>query len=487
MKYKEINSLNVADSMFWKMFESTAAQIIQLIVAIIIARILNPEEYGIIAIISIFITFASILVQGGISTALIQKKDADDLDFSTLFFMSLIISILVYIFLYISSPFISSFFGLNQLTITLRIMSLGLFPGVFLSIQNAIIARSMNFKKSFISNMTAIAASGFLGITMAIRGYGVWALITQQLTFKLVLSFSLFLTLRWKPSLQFSYIRCKKLFSFGSNILLANLIDAIYTNLQSLAIGKIYTPSVLAFYTKGKQFPLLLIDNLNGSIQSVMLPTLASSQDDRFRLKQMLRKSLMISTYIVFPAMIGMAAVSEPFILLILGEKWKSAIIYMRIYAFTTMIFPLITSNLLVFNALGYSRMYLKFMTFKRLTGILILLVSILLIKNIYFFIFIGFVVEVAALYYSMTSTYKLIDYKVSDQLIDLLPNFILSLIMGGMIYWISLSNFSNELKLSLQLIIGTSFFIYASYKFKFESYEFVYNFIRMKLKKILS
>lgn len=481
MNYKEINSSEVASSLFWKLLERSSAQIVQFIVAIIIARVLNPEEYGIVAMITIFISFATVFVQGGISTALIQKKDADDLDFSTLFFLTFCVALITYGILYFLAPFISVFYSMDQLTPVLRVMSLGLFPGALISIQNAIVARNMRFQKSFISNMFAVVISGAVGITMANLNYGEWALVSQQLVYKFSLALILFLVVKWRPMIQFSYERCKQLISFGSKILFANLIDTLYHNIQSLAIGRIYAPDVLAFFTKGKQFPLLLIDNLNGSIQSVMLPAYSSSQDNTYRLKQMLRRSLMISSFITFPAMIGMAVVAEPFIRLVLTDKWILAVPFMQIYCAIAMLFPINTSNLQVVNALGKSHLYLKLVTIKRVLGLILLSISIILFKNVFVLALVGLVVEIIATFFNMHTTSKLIDYKLVNQVKDLFPTFIISIIMGASVYSLNYLEISAVLVLAIQVSLGALFYLTMSYLLKLESFEFLLKFLRNK------
>ena len=243
--------------------ERGGSQGINFIVTIILARILSPGEYGLIAIVSVFISFANVFVQGGLNTALIQKKDAEEIDYSTIFYITLLIALLLYIILYFSAPTIANFYSNTQLTPVIRILSLTLFFGAINSLQVAIVSKQMQFKKLFYSSVGAIFISGIIGIGMAYFNYGIWSLVGQQLTFQIATTFIMFFTVQWRPKLLFSYHRFKELFDYGWKILLSNLLTTFFLNIRSLIIGKMYSPQMLAFFDKGKHFPSIIMTNIN--------------------------------------------------------------------------------------------------------------------------------------------------------------------------------------------------------------------------------
>ncbi|MDD2519303.1 MAG: lipopolysaccharide biosynthesis protein [Bacilli bacterium] len=291
--------------------ERGGVQGIQFIVQIVLARLLLPKDYGIIALVIIFISIASVFVQSGFSAALIQKKNVDEADFSSVFYLSLFIACLTYIILFIVAPSIASFYEEPQIVMVVRVLSITLFFGAFNSIQNAVIARGMQFKKLFFSSTGAILISGTVGIHMAYTGFGVWALVGQQLTNQLLIVVILWFTVKWRPKLLFSYASVKVLFSFGSKLLLSSLINTLYLNLRSLVIGKMYNSAMLGFYNRGQGFPSIIVSNINGAIESVMLPVLSSQQDNKLRVKDMVRRSIVTSSFIIFPMMVGLAVTAD--------------------------------------------------------------------------------------------------------------------------------------------------------------------------------
>jgi teichuronic acid exporter len=292
--------IKVIESLFWKIMERGGTQGIQYIVQIILARLLLPEDYGIIALVVIFTSVASVFVQSGLNTALIQKKETDETDFSSVFYLSLFIACLIYIFLFFSAPFIAAFYKMPQITPVFRVLSITLFFGAFNSIQNAVVARKLQFKKLFFSSTGAILVSGAVGIYMAYTGFGVWALVGQQLTNQLFITLVLWFTVKWRPQLLFSLVRVKNLFSFGWKLLVSALIDTVYRDLRSLIIGKMYNPAMLGLYNRGQQFPQLVITNIDGSIQAVMLPVLSSQQNNRPRVKNIMRRAIVTSSFIKY-------------------------------------------------------------------------------------------------------------------------------------------------------------------------------------------
>jgi O-antigen/teichoic acid export membrane protein len=464
----------VFSSLVWKLLERGGTQGIQFIVQIVLARLLLPKDYGIIALITIFITLANVFIQIGFSTALIQKKDANEIDFSSVFYISLFVSGLLYIVLFFTAPIIAAFYKTPLLVAVIRVLSIVLFFGVFNSIQNAVIAREMQFKKLFFSSLGAVIISGIVGLIMAYNGMGIWALVAQQITNQLSITVILWFTIKWRPKLLFSIERIKLLFPYASRLLVSALIDTFYNNLRSLFIGKIYSSSILGFYNRGQQFPLLIISNINGSIQSVMLPALSSQQDNVKRIKEMVRRSIVTSSFLIFPMMVGLAVVAKSLVSILLTEKWLPAVPFLQIYCFSYAIWPIHTANLQAINALGYSGIYLKLEIIKKIMGLIILSVTI------YYGVYAIAIGEVIC---SLISTFinaypnkKLLDYSFKEQCMDVMPSLTISLVMGIAIYIIGLVNLHIWATLIIQVILGVVFYIGMAKIFKLECYSYLLN-----------
>ncbi|ETI91187.1 MAG: Polysaccharide biosynthesis protein [Clostridium butyricum DORA_1] len=462
----------VLSSLMWKLLERSGTQGIQFIVQIVLARILLPNDYGIIALIAIFITVANVFVQSGFNTALIQKKDATEEDFSSVFYLSLFIAIILYALIFFASPYIAYFYKTPELISVLRVLSITLIFGAFNSIQNAIISRRMEFKKLFASSIGAIILSGITGIVLAYIGLGVWALVAQQLVNQLSVTVILWFTVKWRPKLIFSFSKINKLFSYGWKLLLSALIDTLYMNLRSLIVGKIYSPSMLGYYNRGDQFPQLIVSNINGSIQSVMLPTLSSEQDNKQKVKELVRRSIVTSSFLLFPMMIGLAVVGESLIKIILTDKWLPCVPFMQIFCLSYALWPIHTANLQAINALGRSDIFLKLEIIKKLMGIIILIISM----------FLGvYAIAVGTLISGIISTFinahpnlKLLNYSYTEQIKDIMPSFIISIIMGIIIYPIKFMNNSVIIILIIQIIIGIVIYFGLAKLFKLECYEYL-------------
>ena len=471
---KQDIKLKVLSSLFWKLMESGGNQGIQFIVQIVLARLLLPEDYGLIALITIFITIANVFVQSGFNTALIQKKDANEVDFSSVFYLSLFVSGLLYVILFFTAPFIASFYGEPLLISVIRVLSITLFFGAVNSIQNAVIARKMQFKNFFFSSLGATVISGVIGIVMAYKGFGVWALVAQQIANKLSITIILWFTVKWRPRLFFSFERVKGLFSYGSKLLVSSLIDTLYNNLRSLFIGKLYNPSTLGFYNRGQQFPSIIVTNINGSIQSVMLPALSSQQDNVQRVKDMVRRSIVTSSFLIFPMMVGLAVVAEPLITIILTEKWLPAVPFLQIYCFSYALWPIHTANLQAINALGRSDIFLKLEIIKKIFGLAILGVSI---EYGVYAIAMGEIISgLVSTFINAYPNKKLLNYSFKEQWLDIMPSLMLSLVMGIAVYSIGLVELYVWPTLIIQVIVGAVSYIGMAKMSKVECYRYLRN-----------
>ena len=459
---------NILTSLFWKLLERGGTQGIQFIIQIVLARLLAPEQFGTIAIVMVFINIAQVFVQSGFNTALIQKKDADDVDFSSVFYLSLALAGILYLIIFLSAPYIANFYNDDILIPVLRVLSLTLFAGAFNSIQNAFVSRNLLFKKLFKSSLGAILISGVLGIIAAYQGLGIWALVIQQLVNQISITIIMWFTVKWRPKLVFSFSKVGELFSFGWKLLASSLLNVLYMELRTLIIGKMYTPSMLGYYNRGQQFPKVIVSNIDGSIQSVMLPTLSARQDDRKRVKEMMRRAIVSSSFFIFPMMVGMAVVAEPLVKIVLTEKWLPAVPFLQIACFTFALWPIHTANLQAINAMGRSDVFLKLEIIKKIMGLIILGVS--LPFGVYAIAFGGIFSGLIGTFINAYPNKELLNYSYKEQWLDIMPSLLISLIMGVIVYLFIFLNVPAWQILILQIVSGAIIYIGLAKIFRIES-----------------
>lgn len=317
--------------------------------------------------VTIFIDIANVFVSSGFGLALVQKKNADNKDFSTVFYFNIIFSCILYLIIFSLAPNISKFYGNQLLSPVIRVMAIKLPLAGINSVQNAYVERKMLFKKFFYSTLIGTIVSAIVGIILAYRGFGVWALVFQYIVNSTCDTLILWFTVKWRPEIYFSIKRMKNLFGFGWRMLLSSLINTIYMQLRSLIIGRVYTTQDLAYYNQGRKMPNLFVTNICSTIDSVLFPTMSKSQNDIVKLKKMVRKSIKISSYFMWPIMLGMFVISETLVRLILTEKWIPCVPFMRIACIQLALIPIQTSNLQAIKALGKSSLYLKLEIIKKL------------------------------------------------------------------------------------------------------------------------
>ena len=475
---------SITGSLFWKLCERFGAQVIQMVVSIVIARILEPTEYGSVAMLAIFINLATVFVESGLSSALIQKVDADDADRSAVFFYSMGMAAVLYALLFFCAPAIAAFYEMPQLEWLLRGLALVLFPGAFNSLQISILSKRMEFKTQAKCSLTAVAAAGTLGVALALLGYGAWALVAYQLGNKLLTCLLLHAHLRWLPRLGFSVRGTVGLFKFGVKLLGANLVDTLYHNLESLIIGKKFSAATLAFCDKGKMFPLVLIDNVDGAIQSVMFPSYALKQDDMLGLRKLLIKTISASTYLVFPLMVGLACAAEPLIWLILGDKWMGAAPFLVIYCAISSLFPFQTAGLQALNAIGHSGDYLRVIMAKRLVGLGLLVAAAFLFDSPYAILAAAFVGEVVGIVLSAVPLQITIGVTLPQQLGACLSNLCMALSMGFPVYALTMTGLPYPLMLLAQIATGVTVYAVESILFRNENFEMVRGFAAKAIKR---
>lgn len=468
----EITSNNVITNLFWRFFERCGAQGVSFIVSLVLARLLEPEVYGIIAIVTVFTALLNVFVDSGFGVALIQKKDADETDFSTVFYFNIAFSLFLYLVIFLLAPLIAEFYAMPELCLIIRVLCITvLFSGIR-NVQQAYLSRNMMFKKSFYVALISTIGSAIIGIGMAIAGFGVWALVGQQLSSAIITTFTLWFIIKWRPILAFSFSRLKSMFSFGWKLLASALIDTLYKDLRTLIIGKMYTTSDLAFYNKARTFPNFVISNINSSIDSVLLPALSAMQNDQQNVKAMTRRAIKLSTYIMMPLMIGLAVCSESVISLLLTDKWLPCVPYMRIFCITMAFYPIHTANLNAIKAMGRSDLFLKLEIMKKIVGLA------LLFSSMWFGVMaMAYTLLISSLMSQIINSWpnkKLLDYGYLEQLKDISENTILALVMGAGVYCVQFLNLNDISTLIVQVIVGSIIYIAGSIFFRLESYNYL-------------
>ena len=478
MKNKSENNSTIAN-FIWRFTERTAAQLVTFVVSIILARILSPEYYGTIALVTVFTTILQVFVDSGLGTALIQKKDADDLDFSSVFFFNMFMCVVLYIVMYIASPYIAAFYNDKGLTPIIRFISLTIIISGVKGIQQAYVSRNMLFKRFFFSTIGGTIASAIIGIILAYRGYGVWALAIQQVSNTAIDTLILWLTVKWKPKFMFSFQRLKRLLRFGWKLLVSALLDTIYGNLRNLIIGKKYTSADLAYFDQGDKLPKAIVTNINVSIDSVLLPTMSKMQDKTEAVRTLTRRAIRISVYIVAPLMIGFACCADSLVRLVLTDKCLPCVPFIRILSVSYLFWPIHTANLNAIKAVGRSDIFLKLEVIKKAVGLALLLSTMWFGVKIMAY---GLIVEcLLGLIVNTWPNKKLLHYGYIDQMRDIAPSVLLSMAMGVAVYCVGLISMPEIVKVVAQITLGIVIYVAGSGIFRMKEFEYLIKKLRKK------
>ncbi len=467
----------------WSFAEKIGVQLVSFVVSILLARLLVPDDYGIVAIVWVFISLAQVFVRKGLGMALIQKKDADSLDFASVFWVSLVMSLGLYGLLYVGAPPLARWYGMPLLSPVLRVMGLRLVFLAFNSVQIAKVSRDMDFKKFFYSTLSGTVLSAVVGIAMAWKGFGVWALVAQEMVNILAGTIVMLFTIDWHPELRFSAARMKSLFSYGWKVQAASLLDALYENFQSLYVGKIYPARELAFYNRGKQFPQLVVDNVNASVETVMFPVISAVQDDREALKQTTRQTMKISSYIATPVLVGIAAVAEPLVTVLMTEKWLPCVPFLQVLCMDYALTPLQYANQQAVYAVGRSDINLKLNVLKKVYGFL----AILIFTRVSILALCWAVLStgVFTLLINMLPNRKLLNYGVLEQFRDILPNWLLSGTMFLLVRLVALLQLPEALELLAMILVGISSYVLLSVVFRVDSFRYLWKIVYPWISKI--
>lgn len=447
---------------------------IQFILQIVLARLLSPEHYGALSIMVIFTNLANIFVQTGFNTALIQKKDIEEEDYSSVLWVSLCIAVMLYGVIFFASPWIGEFYHMPDIVNPMRVLALMLIPGAVNSVQLAKVSRELDFKKVFYSNIGGSLVSGVFSIAIAILGGGLWALVAQSLVHVVVVCIVMRFTVKLKPRFAINWSRVKVLFGFGWKLLTSSLLDTLYAELRSLVVGKKYDSGTLGYYNRGKQFPQYICNVVNGAVQSVMLPAMSAKQENPSTVKKMMRTSLSICAYIMFPIMAGLAAVAAPLVSLILTDKWLPCVPYMMLYCFSYAFYPVHSCNLQAINAMGRSDLFLKLEIIKKIYGILILAIAVFCFDSPLAIAATGLITTWISWFVNAFPNKKLLNYFYLEQIKDVLPSMVMALAMCGMVLLVGQLEIPVFFLLVFQVMTGVAVYLLLSVIFKPEPYRFV-------------
>ena len=477
---KDVN--NTISNFIWRFAERCGAQLVTFIVSIVLARILVPEDYGTIALVTVFTAILQVFVDSGLGTALIQKKNADETDFSSVFYFNFTMCLVLYAGMFVAAPFIADFYEDSSLTAVIRVLSLTIVISGVKGIQQAYVSRNMLFKRFFFATIGGTIFSAFVGIGMAYAGFGVWALVTQQLSNMTIDTLILWITVKWRPQRKFSWARLKGLLGFGWKLLISSLLDTVYNNFRNLIIGKMYSSSDLAFFNQGDKFPKVIVTNINISIDSVLLPTMSNAQDNPERIKQMTRRAIKTSTYIMAPLMMGLAFCAEPIVRLVFTDKWLPCVPFLRIFCITYMFWPVHTANLNAIKAMGRSDMFLKLEIVKKIFGM------ILLLSTMWFGVMaMAYSLLLSSVISQIINSWpnrKLLGYGYLEQVKDFAPGILLAVGMGVCVYFVGYLPFSTLTTLLIQIIVGATIYIGVSALLKLEEFEYLLGMVKSFFKK---
>lgn len=474
-------SNSIVINLIWRFLERTIVQLISLIVLILLSRVLEPIEFGTVAIVLVYINILQVFVDCGMASALIQKKNADDLDFSSVFYMNMLFCSLIYLAMFFLAPSIANFYKMPELVSIIRVLSLLIILYGIRNIQQAYISKNLIFKKLFYSTTIGSFIAAIISIYMAYNNYGIWALVLQYIINTAVATIVLWIIVRWYPKLMFSFERLKVLFSYSWKLLVSALLDTTYNNLRQLIIGKLYTRQDLAFYDKGHLFPNTIVANIDTSINSVLFPAMSEIQDDIEKVKNMASKAMKVSTYIIMPLMVGLAVCAKPTVSFLLTDKWLLCVPYIRIFCFTFAFYPIHTINLNIMKALGRSDLFLKLEIIKKIVGLMILSISMW-----YGALAIAYSLIIVSILSQIINSYpnkRLVNYGYFKQLKDMLPNIIISCIMGMIVHLIIYLNLNSFTTLLIQVPLGILVYILLSKIFKIYSFEYIVGLLKERLK----
>ncbi|ANU10175.1 O-antigen repeat-containing transporter [Planococcus antarcticus DSM 14505] len=472
--------------LLWSFGDLIGNQGIQFLIQIILARLLLPEHFGLIGMILVFIALSNSLVDSGFTQALIRERNASQTDYSTIFYFNLLISVLIYVILYAAAPSISRFFDEPQLVSLLRLLSIGIVINAFAIIPKAMFAKEVNFKAQAKINLSSSILSGVIAVVLAVAGYGVWSLVLRQLSMNAIQSLLFAISKKWIPSLVFSIASFKRLFGFGWKLLVSGLIDTFYTNVYFLIIGRQYSAAQLGYYTNASRFSEIISQNLAATILRVTYPVLSSIQDEHERLKQSYKSITKLAAFLIFPVMVGMAAVGEPLVMLVFGEKWLQMIPYFQLLSIAGMLYPILALDLSLLQVKGRSDLYLLLEIINKISLTILLFLAVWLELGVIGLITAAILNTYLEFFVNSHFSKREVSYPAKEKVRDLLPIYLLSFLMGAVVWMLGLLvDTTIVIQLLLQVTIGMLFYIAACRVANIAELKTVYGLILSLLKKV--
>jgi O-antigen/teichoic acid export membrane protein len=462
----------VVSGLLWRLLEKSSTQGVTLVVSVILARLLDPAVYGTVAIVTTFTTILGVFVDSCMGSALIQKKEADDLDFSSLFYFNLFICGLLYLLVYFLAPVLAGLYRNMELVRLIRVSSVVLIISGVTNIQVAYVSRNMLFKRFFKATLWGTVSGAAVGIWMACNGFGVWALVGQNLSTNAISTLVLWTSVKWRPKWMFSFSRLWGLFAYGWKLLVSSLLNTVFSKINSLTIGLLYNSEDLAYYAKGNLLPQTMVNCINGSVDSVLFPALSAEQSDQTVIKAMTRRAIKLSSYLMWPVMIGLAACAAPLIEVLLTEKWLPCVPFFVIHCVIYAFFPVNTANLNAIKAIGRSDLILKLEIVKKTMSLLILVCTmrISVLAMTYGFLLSSILCQVV----NAWPNRKLLNYSHMEQIADIFPAMALAAVMGGLVYCVTLLDLHPLLTLLIQVPLGVVIYVLGSAVLRMDSFTYL-------------
>ena len=461
-------------SLFWKLMERGGNAVVSLVVQIVMARLLTPEDFGVLAIIIVFVNIGAVFVQSGLNSALIQAPQVDSVDYSTGFWTCLFISVALFALIFFCAPYIGIFYNNAELVWPLRVISLLLVFNAYNSIQMAKITRDLELKKTFHATLVSVFASGAAGIVLAYMGAGIWALVVQQLLYQLVNCVALDAQIDWRPRLCFSFNRASRLFRFGWKLLAAGIINTVYKSLSSLIIGKQFSQYDLGLVSQGEKYPQAIGNMIDGAIQPVMFSAVSRVQESLGSVKELTKRALKTSSFLVIPIMGMVALVAESFVLVFLGEQWLPAVPFLQMYCFIYALYPIQTSNLQVANGLGRSDVYLKIEIVKKIYGVIIIVVAAFVLENVYAVVIGLMLSSLISVFVNSIPSSRFVGYGIIEQFRDIVPSVLLTALSASLAYCVVFLCLAPLPTLVLQCLVMAVSYIAFSALFKVEEFAYL-------------
>ena len=474
----------VIKSLIYKFTERFAVKGLGLAISIVLARLMAPEAFGQIAILTVVINLSLIFIEGGLSSALVQSSEVDDRDFSTVFYISLLLSALLIAILHLAAPIVARFYNSPELTEPLKAYSFALLPRAFNAIQTAHIQREMRFKEMMVCNLAACIGSGVIGIWLALKGLGLWALVVYYVAQIIISGAAMFMYVRWLPRSRFSMDSARRLYKYGIRILGASLITTLYADIRPLIIGKKFSTTQLGYYDRGMRFSTTISINLDLALQSVMFPVLSRSQNEPEQFRGILRKTRSLGALITFPLLMGMAAVAEPMVRLLLTEEWLPCVIFIQLLCVAEAQLPLTSANLVAIKATGRSDILLKLSILRISLMLGILIVSVVAFDSVVA-ITVGYLIS-AWLDTCITSLViqQMLGYKITQQFADIWKSGAAAVLMAIAVIGFGMLSMPLIIKFCLQIITGVIVFVLINLLLKNESLMYMLNAVKSMLRK---